>query len=196
MNLEYVNRCGDRYFVLQGRTKSGKPRYYCARRASATGAPIDRLPEGYEIHERPEDAMVVVRKVRPSRIRSFEREQVARWAKELAAVPVTVDLDGDHLVVYAADTNPDESIRAMSMLLGTPLGNEAKHREWIVRNSRYSPMFRFTLGNEDERLYSVERWCYLGSIDRWVFLTRNMPLETAANSYLPHVGQESFFELM
>ena len=194
--MEYVNRRGDRYYVLQGQTKTGKPKYYCARRENAVGAPVEQLPAGFEIHERPADAMVSIRKVRPSRILPFEREQLAQWADQLAGVPVLVDLDGDHLIVYAADTDPEASLSAMSLILGAPLGDDEEHRQWIVGHTRYSPMFRFRLENENERLYSVDRWCYLGSIDGWVSLAEGEPLENVAQTYSPHLGQESFFELM
>jgi hypothetical protein len=192
MGLEYINRRGERYFVLQGLTKSGKPKYYCARRASS-GAPIDQLPKGYEIHERPADAIVMIRKVRVSRIQAFEREQLAGWAGELAPVPVIVDLDGDHLIVYASDTDPGRVLRS---LLGNSFSDDERRREWIVQHSHFSPMLRFALVDEDERLYSVQRWCFLGSIDDWISLAAAMPLQSAAKSHLPHVGQESFFELM
>jgi hypothetical protein len=182
--------------VLQGHTKTGKPKYNCARRENAVGAPVEQLPAGIEIHERPEDAMVSIRKVRPSRILPFEREKLAQWADQLAGVPVLLDLDGDHLIVYAADTDPEASLSAMSLILGASIGDNEEQREWIVRHTRYSPMFRFTLKDENQRLYSVDRWCYLGSIDRWFSLAEGEPLETVAQTYLPHLGQESFFELM
>lgn len=194
MSLQYVNRRGDRYYVLQGRTKTGKPKYYCSKRPAENT--VESLPEGFEIHERPTDALVVIRKVRPSRILPFEREQLARLADELASVPVLVDVDGDHLVVYSSDTDPKASIRAMTMLMGMPLGDEHEHRQWIMQNSRYTAMFRFTLLDEDERIYRIERWCFRGRIDRWISLKGRGPLEELAQRYLPHLGDESFFELM
>ncbi|MBI2826465.1 MAG: hypothetical protein HYX69_17445 [Planctomycetia bacterium] len=147
-------------------------------------------------YEDPNNAIVSIRKVRPSRIQAFERELLTRLANEVASAPVLVDLEIDSLVVYAADANPDASIQAMKRLLGVSSGDEQQHREWIVRNSRYSPAFRFTLSDEDERLYSVARWCYLGSVDDWVFLQGSSSLETLARTYLPHAGKESYFDLM
>jgi hypothetical protein len=84
VTLEYVNRRGDRYFVSQAKTKTGKPKFYCSKRPGGVG--VDRLPEGFEIHERPEDALVSVRKIRPARIQPFEREELTRLANELALV--------------------------------------------------------------------------------------------------------------
>lgn len=195
MSLKYVNRRGDCYYVLQGHTKTGKPKYYCARRASAAGTPVERVPDGFEIHEQPENAMVSIRRIRESRIQPFECEQLAQWAGELATVPVIIDRDGDHLIIYAADTDLDGAIRAIKFL-STRLRGVEEYRERIARNSRYSPMFRFTLQDENKRLYSVQRWCYLGTIDRWVSLRDINHLEHLAQTFLPHLGQESFFELM
>lgn len=59
MTMEYVNRRGDRYFVPQGKTKTGKPKYYCSKRTDALGVSVERLPEDYEIHENPEPDLVV-----------------------------------------------------------------------------------------------------------------------------------------
>lgn len=159
MGLEHVNRRGDRYYVLQGRTKNGKPKFYCSRKPE--GNRVDRLPEGYEVYESPSNGLVAVRKVRPSRILTAERELVERLGRELASVPVIVEVNGDSVVVYA----------------------------------HYSPELRFTLTDDDERSYGAERWCYRGSIDGWFPLRGHKSLEKVARSYLPHLGEESFFEL-
>ena len=191
MNLEYVNRRGDRYFVLQGKTKTGKPKYYCSKRSAGVG--VERLPEGFEIYENPGNALVSVRKVRPTRIRPFEREELRRLANELAVTAVLVEVEGDSLIVYVSDIDPAASGRLIGLLFGeSPPG----HVDWVTRHASYSPMLRFTLTDEDERLYSLERWCYLGRIDGWIPLCGGKPLEWLANFSLPHVGCESFYELM
>lgn len=197
MGLDYVNRRGDRYFVLQGLTKTGKPKYYCARRTSATGIPIDRLPEGYEFHERPEDALVSVRKVRPSRVQSFERERLIQLATQFARVPVLIEIENDSLVIYASNTDPEASALTISMLLGLNREDARENRDWIVQNSKYSPMLRLTLIDEEERLFSVQRWCCRGSTDRWIHLFGSgKSLDDLAETYLQHLGRDSFFELM
>ena len=43
MPFEYVNRCGDRYYLLQGKTKTGKPKYYASKKAE--GVPVEQMPE-------------------------------------------------------------------------------------------------------------------------------------------------------
>jgi hypothetical protein len=57
-------------------------------------------------------------------------------------------------------------------------------------------MLRFTLVDEEKRLFDAERWCFRGSIDTWISLAGPRPLETHARKYLPHLNRESFFELI
>ena len=54
----------------------------------------------------------------------------------------------------------------------------------------------FRLTDPAERLYSADRWCFLGSIDDWFPLAYDQPLDKLARQYLPHLGDESFYELM
>jgi hypothetical protein len=192
--VEYVNRQGDRYFVLQGKTKTGKPKFYCARKPS--GVPVERLPAGYELHEHPASAVVTVRKVRRSRILPPERELVEKLAGELTEAATIIEVEGDSLVVYAADIGPRSSDRLVE-LLSPGLVRRTDMLEKLARFATYSPMLRLTLLDEDRRTFSVERWCYLGRVDDWIPLTtRGRSLADAARQYLPHLGQESFFELM
>jgi hypothetical protein len=63
---------------------------------------------------------------------------------------------------------------------------------------RYSPVFRFTLVDPQERLSIAERFCFRGSIDDWMHLAGGGPdpLERLAKRYVKHLGKESFYELM
>jgi hypothetical protein len=61
---------------------------------------------------------------------------------------------------------------------------------------RYSPLMRFTLTDPDERLFCLERWCFLGSIDNWFPLTGPTPLSILIEKYVKHLGQETFYELV
>ncbi len=196
MPLEYTNRRGDRYFFFEGKTKTGKPKYFCARKASAAGVPLEVLPAGYEIHESPVDALVRFRKIRPSRISQFERELVAQLAEQLSSAPTIIDVDGDHLIVYASNIEADLRAEFVTKLFGGTATDRQSHRDWIVTHSIYAPMLRFTLTDEDKRLYSADRWCFLGSIDKWVLLEYDKPLDKLARKLLKHLGQESFFELI
>jgi hypothetical protein len=49
MPVTYTNRKGRTYYLCQGKTKTGKPRYYFAREPR-DGSP-GRIPDGYRISE-------------------------------------------------------------------------------------------------------------------------------------------------
>ena len=49
MPIIYTNRKGRTYYLCQGLTKTGKPRYYFAREPK--GEPVDEIPDGYVISE-------------------------------------------------------------------------------------------------------------------------------------------------
>ena len=53
-------------------------------------------------------------------------------------------------------------------------------------------MMRFTLTDFDNRLFSLERWCFLGSIDDWFFLAGPTPLPTLIKKYASHLGRKAF----
>ena len=66
-------------------------------------------------------------------------------------------------------------------------------------NQRYMKVMRFTLVDEKNRTFRVQRWCFRGSIDRWIDLYESRSegkLADLVKRFCPHIGQESFFELM
>jgi len=54
---------------------------------------------------------------------------------------------------------------------------------------------RFTLHDEDRRTFVVERFCFRGLVDDWMFIGLPDSLDVVLQEFLPHLGQESFFEL-
>jgi hypothetical protein len=195
MPLEHVNRRGERYYVLQGTTKTGNPKFYASRKPD--GVRVERLPPDYEIYEHPAQGLVSVRKIRSSRVLPAEREAMQRWTRELAGVRrFQVAVEGDSLVIYTAGIDPEQSVRVLSRLFGTFPEGAAAAEDWIADHATYQPMLRFTLVDERKRRYVAERWCFLGSIDDWFPLSGGQTLDKLAKKYLPHLGQESFFELM
>jgi hypothetical protein len=195
MPIEYTNRKGDRYFLCQGTTKTGKPKYYASKRIS--GVCVQSMPEGYEFYEEPGGGIVSVRKIRASRILPSERDNLVAWTRDLAGLKYfIVALEADSLVIYTPGSDPKAVLDDWSRALG-PFGSKLAEKEaWIANREQYMPMLRFTLGDETDRLFSLERWCYRGSIDNWIPLDYLKPLENLAKKYLPHLNQDSFFDLI
>ncbi|HDH98756.1 MAG TPA: hypothetical protein ENF70_06465, partial [Deltaproteobacteria bacterium] len=63
MAVNYTNRTGKTYYLREGKTKSGKPRYFFSAQQQGKGEVVDRIPDGYEIYEHPENAQVFLRKI-------------------------------------------------------------------------------------------------------------------------------------
>jgi hypothetical protein len=195
MPVEHVNRKGHIYYLLVGKTATGKPLYYVSRKLR--GTPAEAIPDGYEIHESPAEGRVHVRKIRPSRLLPSEREQLVQMVQKLTSKKrFFVEIEGDALVVYWPGTDPEASSRLIDLLFGGSASAINSMADWTANRTRYSPELRFALLDEDRRLFSAERWCYRGSIDRWIALNGPATLAELAEQYAPHLGQESFFELL
>ena len=191
--MKYVNRKGDVYYVFQGVTKTGKPKYYVSLKAkSDAGKQIDSLPNDFELYEDPTDARVSVRKKQHSGIHDFELEFLrGRVATEAQNVIARVVIQGRSLVIYESPNigNFDHNSQRMG---GLP--------NFAIREMQYtsqmSPAFRFKLIDKQERIFEAQRFCFRGSVDDWVSLHHEGPLDELCESYLKHMGKESFYELM
>jgi hypothetical protein len=164
MAIEHVNRKGQRFYLHETKTKTGKPKFFFSMKDD--GALVGSIPEGFEVYENP-DAQVFLRKKLPRFITDPEiavvREGLRNHADDRHCM---ADVRERHIVVY--------------------------HSE---RGDLYQKVLRFTLVDEDARRFAVERWCFLGSIDNWVHLSGGGELAMLVERYVPHIGQESFFEL-
>ena len=194
MAVEYTNRKGDLYRILQGRTKTGKPKYYCSRKPG--GVPVESLPPEFEIHEHPDTATVSVRKVRPSRILEQEIQFIDAQIRSLAGIDhFILDRNGDEIIVYLCDRDPKQVDQMIGKLLG-PFGIAGGLGDWARQRARYSPVMRFTLVDEVKRHFQLERWCFRSQVDDWIPISAPaQTLEKLTRKFVPHLGRESFYEL-
>jgi hypothetical protein len=193
--VQHVNRRGETYYLLVGKTKTGKPKYYVSKKPQGTPAPA--IPEGYEIHESPANGLVHVRKIRPTRVLAAEREQASVSVRALTGIELFfIEIEDDSLVVYWPDRDPETSSGLVGFLLGGTQECVDSMKEWTIQHMRYTPVMRFTLVDEERRQFTAERWCFLGSIDDWLPLDGPAPLTKLLKKYVPHLGQESLYELM
>jgi len=65
----------------------------------------------------------------------------------------------------------------------------------FAKEQSYIPEMRFILQDEQTRNFTVQRWCYLGSVDDWVDLETTNDLAQLAKTYCYHLGRESYYEL-
>lgn len=190
MAIQLVNRRGDTYYLHEGRTKTGKPRFFFSRKAEGTLAAA--IPAGYEVYEN-HDAQVFLRKALPRVVTDEEVAAVERGVREYAQVAYfLVEVKGPSIVVYT----PNQDVSFLEEI-ATPLlrRDPAELRRRVQTLLNYSPMMRFTLVDEQARRFAVARWCFLGSIDDWFPLAGGDDLDNQVARYCPHLGRESFYEL-
>lgn len=192
--LQYRNRRGDIYYVFQGQTKTGKPKYFVSKSDySDAGDPIDALPAGFEIVESPANAAVSVRRCKPTRVLPTERELVSRLVLQLTKFSVEQSvIDGDRIIVHTPDNDPVIVNATIKKLLGY----SAKSDDWTASRTRFTAMLRFTLVEDENRIFSVERYCFRGSFEGWIPVGHRGPLEEVARHVIPKLGNDSFFELV
>jgi hypothetical protein len=114
------------------------------------------LPEGFEFHESPVNATVVIRRRKPSELKTAERNLLSRIALEHCSVRCEVTIEGNSLTLYAGQT-PELDPAAEAILPG--IGKR------IAEQANLEPTFRFTLIDSAERTFAVERFCYRSSVD-------------------------------
>jgi hypothetical protein len=196
MGLQYENRRGKTYYLQEGKTPKGKPKYYMGQRI--TGTALDALPEGYEIYESPEHGQTVVRKCQPTTITANERATVDQAVRRFSGLKhFIVEIEGDSLVVWTPSMDLSEADDLIHKLAGAvPLPRAQELQTFLVKQSHYMKMLRFVLVNPERRDFAAQRWCFRGSIDDWIHVGGLGPLSELIEKYAKHLGRESFFELI
>jgi len=119
----------------------------------------EAIPEGYEIYENP-NGRVFLRRIQPKLIEDSERAMVQKY---LAESPGTFlcDIKGKTITVFESDQDVEslkELFRSIALL-------RKIETEELVRNTiTFSAVFRFILDDAEKRLFTVERYCFKGSI--------------------------------
>lgn len=163
------------------------------------GEPVERIPEGYEIRESVNGIVSLV-KARPVLLRETEilavKDAVANHPR---AKLYRVEAKARQITVYEyAGTDPQEVFQRLSERFGLPgfVDNRlAKFEAETLARGRFSPVLRFTLIDDQNRRFKAERMCYLGSIDDWIAIAFDKPIEELARSLIPALGSDEFFEL-
>ena len=188
MPITHINRRGKTYYLHQGSTKKGNPKYHFSLKND--GELVEQLPNGYEVYENP-NSKVFLRRIKPRLITTEERTVVEDGVRELAQTKHTiVDVKGKTIIVYVADQDTELLMEDFQQF-----GGKEQTRARFERYLSYSPMMRFVLEDAKRRLFSCERWCFLGGIDDYVLLDGPDQLQKLVHSYVQHLGSDSFYEL-
>ncbi len=191
MPITHVNDKGQTYYLHQGVTKTGKPKYHFAMKSE--GHLAENIPDGFEIYENP-NAQVFLRRIPPKIITDDERQLVEAGMRKYASVQdYKIDIKGKAIVVYTADQSVDTLAGLFQDMHPDPMGNP-KLMTTLRRVIQYSPMLTFILNDRESRQFTAQRYCFRGAIDDWIDLDHGK-LSRLVKSYVKHLGQESYFEL-
>ncbi|NEX16112.1 MAG: hypothetical protein C1943_05625 [Halochromatium sp.] len=201
MAVDYTNRAGQIYHLFEGKTPTGKPRYFFSSRENGKGVRVEKMPEGYEVYEHPENAQVFIRKKRPRLITDIEEQFVKKQVASLqTSKRYLVDCKDEKITIYESDADPDYFKDAFSELLSLAPNRSTQKRDDAVAaalriiDKNYSAMLRFCLDDKVQRTFIAERFCFRSSIDDWMYLTGPDKFASIVTKYVPLLGTDDFFE--
>lgn len=188
--VTYINRKSKTFYLHKGKTKSGRPHYFFS--LMNTGLLVKTMPEGYEVYENP-SGQVFLRKKKPAIISDHEIKAVEEGIRKYSDVEYyRLDIKKNAIIVYLADQDVEGIGEILPERYIHKCGDMKKALNSILS---YSPMLRFVLTDKVKRKFTAERYCFLGSIDDWIYLGGPDKLEKLVKKYVKHLGKESFFEL-
>jgi hypothetical protein len=198
--IQYSNRVGKTYYLREGKTKTGKPRYFFSSQQNGKGQAIDKMPEGYEIYEHPENAQVFLRKKRPRLITDIEEQFVKNHLNTLKrSKRYRVDCKDEYITIYESNAD-DEDLKGVYeyILSNTQLRpgvttDDAMTALVNIADQHYTAVLRFCLDDKEKRRFIVERFCFRGSIDDWIYLAGPDDFRSIVKKYVKILGTEEFF---
>lgn len=190
MAVSYTNRRAKTYYLHQGKTSKGNPKYSFAQKAE--GDLVDAIPPGYEIYENP-NGQVFLRHIPAQIITPEEVAVVEDGMRRYGRVEhYIIDVKKNVILIYTPDQDVDMLLEAFSPIAGVLRAGAQTRLEEILT---YSPMLQFMLVDKANRLFQTQRYCFLGGVDDWIMIGTMGTLFALVKEYVPHLGQDSYFEL-
>lgn len=188
--IQHTNRKGQTYYLHKSTTKTGKPRYYFSMKGE--GDLVESIPDGFEIYENP-NAQVYLRRTRPKIITDDEIAVVEKGMKRYCQLEnYLIDVKKNIIAVY----EPDQDVDRLSQILSFASMRKAGVKDMLTEFLTYSPMLQFVLIDKEKRIFVTQRYCSLGSIDDWIEIGELDTLKNLVKTYVKHLGQETYFELL
>lgn len=187
----YKNRLGDTYYLHQGATKTGKPRYFVAKTVGP-GA-LGALPAGLEIAETA-NGVVSVRRIdtSSSAIPPADMEAVRAFlAKEPRLRGCVAEVRKGEILISEPVGGSREEIAGLAQALG--LGGGFGRAAPRLKPTRYTPVMKLEPDPERPSSYVVHRMTYRGEGGFMVIAAG--PLRQVLDKYVRRIGTDAFFEL-
>jgi hypothetical protein len=188
--ITYTNTKGKTYYLHQGTTKTGKPKYHFSMQSE--GTLTASIPAGFEIYETP-NAQVFLRRIPPKIITDEERQVVEDGMRKYAEVQdYKIDVKGNAIEIHMAHQD-SETFREMFTGYRPDL-DQTQIAARVTQAVHYFPMMQFLLEDDTRRTFTAQRYCFIGSVDDWIDIGYG-PLTKLVKRYVKHLGQESYFDL-
>ncbi len=193
MPYSYTNRQSKTHYFRAVQTKKGSYRYYVTQSEEYPDL-IEEVPKGFEVTELPEEAKVVIRKIRPVLTTKEEKEIVFDAIKELSAIKdFFVHADADYLSVYHSQFSSTGG-QEKSLSRDEVIEHFGKG---IERSMPFLTSLRFRLIDKEKRLFQTERIVFLGIFDSSFLPVGQLErIEDVARKYGQHLGRNSFFNII
>ncbi|MBS3812360.1 hypothetical protein KGY64_00890 [Candidatus Bipolaricaulota bacterium] len=198
MAVEYENEIGIEYILQKPEDDDDPDSYFFSSRD--VGERVEELPGGYEVYEDPEHEVFLVQEGGDP----VPEEDVATVRGALEDIDhlneyenlYRVETFDDSIWVYLTDDTPETITDVINWF---PEEEERILDEISRGNFTYSAYLKFCRGGENRDTYYVYRRMFSGlqerDSDRWLFVSGEEDIREAASKYLPHLEQDSFFEL-
>ena len=209
----YIYRKGVAYFLHLTPAGNHPARYVMNRRSDKA---LSTLPPGYEIVENP-NGRVSLQAIKPRLITTAEEALANERLSALGLADYCVEVKGVNLIIHEPHGPSEKDLALMDppgsssdeMVLirkyagkrAAEAATQAARRHWEEEKKRihrewmwYDPMLRFRLSDKTDRLFTIARMCSRG-VSMWLDLDE-LPLADALDRYLPHLGKDSFFDLI
>jgi len=193
MPYSYTNRQGKTHFFRAVPTKSGKYRYYVTTSDEYPNL-IEDIPNGFEVAELPEEAKVVIRKIKQVYTTQEEKEIVYDAIEDFSAMKdFFIHAEGDYLSVYHSQFS---STGGQEQNLSRVEAIEYFGKN-IERWMRFFTALRFQLVDKQKRLFQTERVVFLGFYAHDFHPVGEIgAIEYVAKKYGQHLGRDSFFDIV
>lgn len=181
MPVEHTNWRGDTYYLHEGVTNKGNPRYFFSR--NPKGKLSERIPDGYEVYEMP-NGRPYARKVLIPLISEIEIRIIANSIPK--AVHNKLVVKKRSVTVYIA-----EEMSPSSNFLGKQVLGE------------YQPLLRFVLTNDKCRTFDVEFLIRFDEIadedeevyeDQWICEDTSNDLRSLAARYCGRLPSDFLYD--
>jgi hypothetical protein len=190
MTLQHTNRRGKIFYINQGVTTTGKPKYYFS--SNSEGNLINEVPEGFEVYENP-NAQVFLRKIQPKIITDEEVAVVDNGMKKFTQLKYyLIDVKKNTIILFLSNQNP---VNLSEIFQSYHKFDAIDIPSVLPKYLDYSPLMQFVLIDENKRIFNPQRYCFRGSVDDWIDIGESGKLPELVKTYLKHLEQDSFYDL-